>query len=100
MAETKDIIKIRTYNDFVNALQKIEEANLDLVFSFYKYCSKRDDGISADVAKELIEKDLKPIGLKPYKITEEMNLIFKFKRIAEAVVLINTYGIDLFIYKR
>lgn len=100
MAETKDIVKIRTYNDFIKALQKIEEANLDLVLSFYKYCSKQDDGISFEVAKELIEGELKSIGLKPYKITKEMNLIFKYKRSAEAVVLINTYGIDLFIHKR
>lgn len=100
MAETKDIVKIRTYNDFVDALQKIEEANLDLVLSFYKYCSKRDDGVSFEVAKELIEGELKSIGLKPYKITNEMNLIFRFKKIAEAVIYIKTYGIDLLIHKR
>lgn len=100
MAKTKDVVKIRTYNDFVDALQRIEEANLDLVLSFYKYCSKRDDGMSFEVAKELIEKELKSIGLKPFKITDEMNLIFRFKRVAEAVVYIKTYGVDLFIYKR
>lgn len=100
MTKTKDIVKIKTYNDFVEALQNIEGASLDLVLSFYKYCSKRDDGLSFEVAKELIEKELKSIGLKPYKITDEMNLIFRFKRIAEAVVLINTYGIDLLIHKR
>lgn len=100
MAETKNKVKIRTYKDFVEQLQEIEKQHIDLVLSFYKYCSKRDDGMSFEVAKELIEEDLKPLGLKPYKITDEMNLIFRFKRIAEAVVLINTYGIDLFVYKR
>lgn len=100
MAETKNKVKIRTYKDFVEQLQEIEKQHIDLVLSFYKYCSKRDDGISYEAANELIEEDLKPLGLKPYKITDEMNLIFRFKRIAEAVVLINTYGIDLFVYKR
>lgn len=100
MAETKDKVKIRTYNDFVEQLHEIEKQHIDIVLSFYKYCSKQDDGISLKAAKELIEEELKSLGLKPYKITKEMNLIFKYKRIAEAVVLINTYGIDFFIHKR
>lgn len=97
---TKDIVEIRTYKDFVKQLQEIEKQHIDLVLSFYKYCSKQDDGISLKAAKELIEEELEPLGLKPYKITKEMNLIFRFKKIAEAVILIKTYGIDLFIYKR
>lgn len=100
MAETTDKVKIRTYNDFVEQLQEIEKQHLDWVLSFYKYCSKRDDGVSFEVAKELIVEDLKPLGLKPYKITNEMNLIFRFKKIAEAVIYIKTYGIDLLIHKR
>ncbi len=100
MTETKDITRIRTYNDFVEQLQKIEKDNIDIVLSFYKYCSKQDDGISYQAAKELIEEELEPLGLKPYRITKEMNLIFGFKKIAEAVIYIKTYGIDLFIHKR
>lgn len=100
MAETKDITKIRTYKDFVQQLQEIEKDNIDIVLSFYKYCSKQDDGMSFQAAKELIEEELEPLGLKPYRITKEMNLIFRFKKVAEAVVLIKTYGIDLFIHKR
>lgn len=100
MAETKDKVKIRTYNDFVEQLQEIEKQHLDWVLSFYKYCSKQDDGVSFEVAKELIVEDLKPLGLKPYRITKEMNLIFRFKKIAEAVIYIKTYGIDLLIHKR
>lgn len=100
MAETKDKVKIRTYKDFVEQLQEIEKQHLDWVLSFYKYCSKQDDGVSFEVAKELIVEDLKPLGLKPYKITDEMNLIFRFKKIAEAVIYIKTYGIDLLIHKR
>lgn len=100
MAETKDTTKINTYKDFVGQLQEIEKQHIDLVLSFYKYCSKQDDGISYQAAKELIEEELEPLGLKPYKITKEMNLIFRFKKIAEAVIYIKTYGIDLFIHKR
>ncbi len=97
---TKDIVEIKTYNDFVEQLQKIKTSNTDIVLSFYKYCSKQDDGISYQAAKELIEEELEPLGLKPYRITKEMNLIFRFKRVAEAVIYIKTYGIDLLIHKR
>ncbi len=100
MAETKDKVKIRTYKDFVEQLQEIEKQHLDWVLSFYKYCSKQDDGVSFEVAKELIVEALEPLGLKPYRITNEMNLIFRFKKIAEAVIYIKTYGIDLLIHKR
>ena len=100
MAEIKDVTKINTYKDFVEQLQEIEKQHIDLVLSFYKYCSKQDDGISYQAAKELIVEELEPLGLKPYRITKEMNLIFRFKKIAEAVVLIKTYGIDLIIHKR
>ncbi len=100
MAETKDTTKINTYKDFVEKLQEIEKQHIDLVLSFYKYCSKQDDGISYQAAKELIVEELEPLGLRLYKITKEMNLIFRFKKIAEAVIYIKTYGIDLFIHKR
>lgn len=92
--------KIETYNDFVKQLQEIEKQHIDIVLSFYKYCSKQEDGVSFKAAKELIEEELEPLGLQPYKITKELNLIFRFRKIAEAVVYIKTYGIDLFIHKR
>lgn len=92
--------KIETYNDFVKQLQEIEKQHIDIVLSFYKYCSKQEDGVSLKAAKELIEEELEPLGLQPYKITKELNLIFRFRKIAEAVVYIKTYGIDLFIHKR
>lgn len=100
MAKTTDKVKIRTYNDFVEQLQEIEKQNLDVVFSFYKYCFKQDEGFNFGTTKEFIEEDLKPLGLKPHKITKELNIIFRFKKIAEAVVYIKTYGTDLLIYKR
>lgn len=99
MAETENFT-INTYNDFVEQLQEIEKQHIDIVLSFYKYCSKQEDGVSLKAAKELIEEELEPLGLKPYKITKELNLIFRFKKIAEAVVYIKTYGIDLLIHKR
>ena len=92
--------KIETYNDFVKQLQEIEKQHIDIVLSYYKYCSKQEDGVSFKAAKELIEEELEPLGLQPYKITKELNLIFRFRKIAEAVVYIKTYGIDLFIHKR
>lgn len=99
MAEIENIT-INSYNEFVEQLQNIEKSNIDIVLSFYKYCSKQEDGVSFKAAKELIIEELEPLGLKPYRITKELNLIFRFKRTAEAVVYIKTYGIDLFINKR
>ena len=100
MPEIKDMTKIRTYKDFVERLQEIEKQNFDIVLSFYKYCYKQNEGMSLKDAKELMEEELEPLGLKPYRITKELNLIFRFKKIAEAVVLIKSYGIDLVIHKR
>jgi hypothetical protein len=47
-------------------------------------------------------EELEPLGLKPYlrKFTKEMNIIFRFKRKAEAIVYVKEYGIDLLIYKK
>ena len=47
-------------------------------------------------------EELEPFGLKPFvrKFTDEMNIIFKYKRQAEAIVYIEEYGIDLLIYKK
>ena len=47
-------------------------------------------------------KELETFGLKPFvrKFTDEMNIIFKYKRQAEAIVYIEEYGIDLLIYKK
>ena len=47
-------------------------------------------------------KELEIFGLKPFvrKFTDEMNIIFKYKRQAEAIVYIEEYGFDLLIYKK
>ena len=98
--ETKDTPKIESYSDFVKQLQEIEKKDSDIVLSFYKYCwtKKRN---SKDF-KELMLKELELFGLKPFvrKFTEDMNIVFKYKRQAEAIVYIEEYGIDLLIYKK
>ncbi len=99
MSETKQKIRIKSYNDFVERLKQIEEIHIDVVLSFYKFCTKRDDKFTYKIAKELIIEELEPTGLKPFKITKDINLIFRYKKIAEAVVLVRDYGIDLLIYK-
>ena len=58
--------------------------------------------LNDNMLKELMLEELEPLGLKPYihRFTKEMNLIFKFKRKAEAIVYVKEYGIDLLIYKK
>ena len=100
MAETKDIPKIENYNDFVKQLQEIEKKDSDIVLSFYKYCWTKKH--NTKIFKDLMLKELEPFGLKPFvrKFTEEMNIIFKYKRQAEAIIYIEKYEIDLLIYKK
>ena len=100
MAETKDTPKIESYSDFVTQLQDIEKKDSDIVLSFYKYCWTKNHN-SKDF-KDLMLEELELFGLKPFvrKFTDEMNIIFKYKRQAEAIVYIEEYGIDLLIYKK
>ena len=100
MTEIKDIPKIKSYNDFVTQLQEITKQDSDIVLSFYKYCRTKNHN-SKDF-KELMLEELEPFGLKPFvrKFTDEMNIIFKYKRQAEAIVYIEEYGIDLLIFKK
>lgn len=90
---------IKTYNDFVEQLNKIKEECSDIVISFYKYCWLHEEN-SFDLYKGLIINELKPYGLQVFKVTEEMNIIIRFKKIAEAVIYIKPYSIDFAIYKR
>ena len=100
MAETKDTPKIESYSDFVTQLQDIEKKDSDIVLSFYKYCWTKNHN-SKDF-KDLMLEELELFGLKPFvrKFTDEMNIIFKYKRQAEAIVYIEEYGIDLLIFKK
>ena len=99
MSEIKDIPIIKTYNDFIKQLQEIEKSSTDIVLSYYKYCWTRNHNYKG--FKELMIEELEPLGLKPYihKFTKEMNIIFRFKRKAEAIVYVKEYGIDLLVYR-
>lgn len=99
MSET-EITKINNYNDFKEKLQHIKESEVAMVLSFYKYCYENDDEIDFETAKELMEEELESLGIKPYKITKDLDLIFKYKRKAEAIIHIKPYKIDLLIHKK
>ena len=100
MTNTKNIPKIKSYDDFIAQLHEIEKSSSDIVLSFYKYCWTRNKNYKD--FKKLIKEELDQFGLNPYirKFTREMNIILKYKRKAEAIVYIDTYGIDLLIYKK
>ena len=100
MTNTKNISKIKSYDDFIAQLQEIEKSSSDIVLSFYKYCWTKNRNYKD--FKELMREELEQFGLNPYirKFTKEMNIILKYKRKAEAIVYINTYGIDILIYKK
>ena len=100
MTEIKNTPKIKSYNDFVTQLKEITKQDSDIVLSFYKYCWTKKHN-SKDF-KDLMIKELEPFGLKPFvrKFTEDMNIILKYKRQAEAIIYIGEYEIDLLIYKK
>lgn len=98
MAETRNI-KINSYNDFVERLTKAKELEISATLSYFKYCYLYDDEVDFKMAKELITDELEPLGLTPYKVTDDLSLLFKYKRKAEAIIYIRPYGIDLLIYK-
>lgn len=98
--ETKKIPKIENYNDFVKQLQEIEKQDSDIVLSFYKYGWTKKQ--NTKTFKDLMLKELELFGLKPFvrKFTDDMNIILKYKRQAEAIIYIGEYEIDLLIYKK
>lgn len=96
--EEAEKITIVTFNDFVEQLEKVKKECSEIVLSFYKYCQKHEPN-SFKLYKDLMIDELKQYGLKPYKVTKDMTLIFKFKKIAEAIIYIKPYGIDLLVYK-
>lgn len=97
MKETEKIT-IDTFNEFVEQLKKVKKECSEIVLSFYKYCQKHEPN-SFKLYKGLMIDELKQYGLKPYKVTKDMTLIFKFKKIAEAIIYVKPYGVDLLIYK-
>lgn len=97
MEETEKIT-IDTFNDFVEQLEKVKKEYSEVVLSFYKYYHKYEPN-SFKLYKDLMLDELKQYGLKPYKVTKDMNLIFKFKKKAEAIMYVKPYGVDLLVYK-
>ncbi len=97
MEETEKIT-IDTFNEFVEQLGKVKKEYSEVVLSFYKYCNKYEPN-SFKLYKDLMIDELKQYGLKPYKVTKDMNLIFKYKKKAEAIMYVKPYGVDLLVYK-
>lgn len=95
-------VKIKTFEDFKEQLKKVKETQSEIVLSYYKYCHQydKDEDLDFDFYKDLILKELEPYGLEPIKITNDLDLIFRFKNKAEAVIHIKPFGIDYFIYKK
>ena len=101
MGKTKKI-KIKTFEEFKEQLKKVKESQSEIALSYYKYCHlyDKDEDLDFDFYKDLILDELKPYGLEPIKITEDFDLIFRFKNKAEAVIHIKPFGIDYLIYQK
>ena len=95
-------LKIKTYEEFKEQLNKVKKSHSEIVLSYYKYCHlyDEDEDLDFNFYKDLILKELEPYGLEPSKITDNLDLIFKFKNKAEAIIHIKPFGIDLIIYKK
>ena len=73
-----------------------------MLITFFKYCWLHDHEGDFNFYKELIEDELNDFGLKDfqYKVTEDMNFVLRYKKKAEALLYIKSYGVDFFINKR
>ena len=94
-------LKIKTYEEFKEQLNKVKKSHSEIVLSYYKYCHlyDEDEDLDFNFYKDLIWKELEPYGVEPIKITNDLNLIFRFKNKAEAVIHIKPFGIDYLVYK-
>ena len=95
-------LKIKTYEEFKEQLKKVKETQSEIILSYYKYCHlyDKDEDLDFDFYKDLILDELKPYGLEPINITKDLDLIFRFKNKAEAVIHIKPFGIDYLIYQK
>ena len=95
-------LKIKTFEDFKEQLNKVKKSHSEIVLSYYKYCHlyDKDEDLDFDFYKDLILDELKPYGLEPINITKDLDLIFNFKKQAEAIIHIKPFGIDYIIYKK
>ena len=100
MEKTKKI-KIERFEEFKEQLKKVKESQSEIILSYYKYCHlyDNDEDLNFDFYKDLILDELKPYGLEPINITKDLDLIFRFKNKAEAVIHIKPFGIDYLVYK-
>lgn len=101
MSDTEKIT-INTFNDFKNQLYALKDDATASLLSYFKYCWLHDNDKDFTFYKELIEDELEDFGLKPflYRVTHEMNFIFRFGKKSEAILYIKAYGVDVFINKR
>ena len=101
MEKTKKI-KIKTFEEFREQLNKVKKSQSEIILSYYKYCHlyDKDEDLDFDFYKDLILDELKPYGLEPINITKDLDLIFNFKKQAEAIIHIKPFGIDYIIYKK
>ena len=101
MEKTKKI-KIKTFEEFREQLNKVKKSQSEIILSYYKYChlNDKDEDLDFDFYKDLILDELKPYGLEPINITKDLDLIFNFKKQAEAIIHIKPFGIDYIIYKK
>ena len=95
-------VKIKTFEDFKEQLNKVKKSQSEIVLSYYKYCHlyDKDEDLDFNFYKDLILKELEPYGLEPSRITENLDLIFRFKNKTEAIIHIKPFGIDYLIYKK
>lgn len=95
-------VKIKTFEEFREQLNKVKKSQSEIVLSYYKYCHMydEDEDLDFNFYKDLILDELKPYGLEPINITKDLDLIFRFKNKAEAVIHIKPFGIDYLIYKK
>jgi len=101
MSDTEKII-INTFNDFKQQLMALKEDTTATLMSYFKYCWLHDNENDFNFYRELIEDELEAFGLKAYlfRVTDDMNLIFRYNKKAEVVVYIKAYGIDVFIHRK
>lgn len=99
MSETKDIIS--SYGEFVEGLNKVKNSEASAIISFYKYCWQYGDEHDFNGNKDLIIHELREYGLEPfiYKITEDMNIVFRYQSYCEAVLYVKPYAVDFCILK-
>ena len=102
MTDTDKTITIKSLEDFKQQLVALKNDAMATLISYYKYCWLHDSESDFNYYRELIEEELNDFGLKDYqyRVTEDMNFVFRYKKKAEAVMYIKHFGVDVFFHKR